>query len=346
MFSYSKQISILLIVVAVVIAAAGIYLNFIYEKPEEANTADASIPENGTENIKGRPNADTGEYKTKKAVANAIEYLKQGNYTEYNKSFSDKKEEVKIIEDSNIVKLCQLVLGQMEYSIVSEEVNEKMARIEVEVKKIDMNKLLNMSGVKSVIDSNIDATIKLKDILEKNKSIIEENMITETYNLRLVNQSEEWKIEDAIDFLDVFVFEFNYLERRNIEIYKKISENEPRTTAENSKKREVNELDMLFNKIWEAYIGDQTGNNIKDIILKLTTYGNAFKEYAEKLLTVEYIIDDETKIIYGGETAVNDIEKYVGEIQTLTEGIDNKRVYQVRIEYSNDKLVNKIIIEY
>ena len=62
---------------------------------------------------------------------------------------------------------------------------------------------------------------------------------------------------------------------------------------------------------------------------------------SEFLPTVEF--GDTT--ISGGENAVDDSEQYVADLTSLRTEVMSTRTYLVTVEYSEDDIINKIVIE-
>lgn len=321
MFNYSKKISILVILLAIVLIGIGVYLNYGYKKTEIKNTV--------ANEVEKETDFDVKEFQTEEVISNVVNALKEGNSTECIKYFSE-TDNIDIITAGNI-QAYQLMLEYMEYSIVSENIEDETATTEVEVKKIDIDKLAENPKMEDV--ENVD---DLKIILEEDKENI--MIIDKIYEIDLVKQDEDWKIASAIDFMVVFVISLGDLEERTIFDARESIENAGNAISAYEKD--------AFNAQFEAYEGKQPGSNVRTLLSKVISNGGTYRETFEKIPSVEHIKDDESKIIDGGEVAVNDIEKYVNEVTNIRTEIENRHTYQMKLEYSKDAIVNKIIIEY
>ena len=97
-----------------------------------------------------------------------------------------------------------------------------------------------------------------------------------------------------------------------------------------------------FNEQFEEYAGDsQRGSSVTRLVSMLVSNATTNEGNSEFLLTVEF--GDTT--ISGGENAVDDSEQYVADLTSLRTEVMSTRTYLVTVEYSEDDIINKIVIE-
>ena len=97
-----------------------------------------------------------------------------------------------------------------------------------------------------------------------------------------------------------------------------------------------------FNEQFEEYAGDsQRGSSVTRLVSMLVSNATTNEGNSEFLPTVEF--GDTT--ISGGENAVDDSEQYVADLTSLRTEVMSTRIYLVTVEYSEDDIINKIVIE-
>ena len=104
-----------------------------------------------------------------------------------------------------------------------------------------------------------------------------------------------------------------------------------------------------FNSQFTIYAESQIGNKLKSMLGTLIANANTYSNEPEKIPTV--IVKDDNKIIYvasfiklAGEDSKDMVEPYINYIAFIRNNIINKSYYNVEFKYSEDGLVNEIII--
>jgi predicted PurR-regulated permease PerM len=98
-----------------------------------------------------------------------------------------------------------------------------------------------------------------------------------------------------------------------------------------------------FNANWANYEGKQTGTQVKAMISKLISNANTYQEESGKVIGVNLVNigSNLANITY------NDLNTYVGSLNSLNKAIQARHVYKVSVDYSaTTSLINTITISY
>ena len=105
-----------------------------------------------------------------------------------------------------------------------------------------------------------------------------------------------------------------------------------------------------FNSLFIMYEGEQTGSNIKSLILRLKSNANTYSDEREKVPYVYIDKPNETSnesfSVMFSKRSEGDITEYVESLNELSSKIDTAHTYYVEMSYQDNGLIDYINISF